>query len=197
MPKEKHQRLGDISRIGMSMLASKGNVPDVRKVDIYFCKPGGLGKQKKLSFIKSEKIRKLQKLKQFGVVKRLSRTFRAESTGIHADAPNMLWVDSVTTTYLIYRIPYVSIGLRIPEEECGSDEMRCSFWDTKSHQVIRSRDITFIDLIYGAKFVTDSSSLTKPIQKSEVVLVDIPENLAENDSIVAEHGLSSKITQSP
>ncbi|GKF46789.1 hypothetical protein Tco_0136591, partial [Tanacetum coccineum] len=82
-------------------------------------------------------------------------------------------------------------------EGSGSDEMRCSFWDTKSHQVIRSRDITFIDLIYGAKFVTDSSSLTKPIQKSEVVLVDIPENLAENDSIVAEHGLSSKITQSP
>ncbi|GJW15169.1 retrovirus-related pol polyprotein from transposon TNT 1-94 [Tanacetum coccineum] len=43
---------------------------------------------------------------------------------------------------------------------------------------------------------TDSSSLTKPIHKSQVVLVDIPENLAENDSIVAEHGLSSKITQS-
>ncbi|GKG29465.1 hypothetical protein Tco_0416830, partial [Tanacetum coccineum] len=42
------------------MLASKGNVPDVRKVDIYFCKPGGLGKQKKISFIMSEKTRKLQ-----------------------------------------------------------------------------------------------------------------------------------------
>nr|GEW81689.1 hypothetical protein [Tanacetum cinerariifolium] len=27
-------------------------------------------------------------------------------------------------------------------------------------------------------------------------IVDIPENLAENDSIVAEHGLSSEITQS-
>ncbi|GKC02601.1 disease resistance protein [Tanacetum coccineum] len=47
------------------------------------------------------------------------------------------------------------------------------------------------------KSATDSSSLTKPIQKSQVVLVDIPENLAENDSIVAEHGLSSEITQSP
>ncbi|GJY10536.1 hypothetical protein Tco_0378721 [Tanacetum coccineum] len=44
---------------------------------------------------------------------------------------------------------------------------------------------------------TDSCSLTKPIQKSQVVLVDIPENLTENDSIVAEHGLSSEITQSP
>nr|GEU80114.1 transposase, mutator type [Tanacetum cinerariifolium] len=48
-------------RIGMNKLASKGNVLDVRKVDIYFCKPGGLGKQKKLSFIMSEKTRKLHR----------------------------------------------------------------------------------------------------------------------------------------
>ncbi|GKA58512.1 retrovirus-related pol polyprotein from transposon TNT 1-94 [Tanacetum coccineum] len=47
-------------RIGMSMLASKGNVPDVRKVDIYFCKAGSLGKQKNRSFIMSVKTRKLQ-----------------------------------------------------------------------------------------------------------------------------------------
>ncbi|GJR96152.1 hypothetical protein Tco_0268326 [Tanacetum coccineum] len=70
------------------------------------------------------------------------------------------------------------------------------FRDTKSHQVIRSRDITFVDLIYGARSVTDSSSLTKPIQKRQVVLVDIPKNLAENDIIVAKYGLSSEITQS-
>ncbi|GKD25670.1 hypothetical protein Tco_1231884 [Tanacetum coccineum] len=128
------KRLGDMSRIGMSMLASKGNVLDVQKVDIYFCKPGGLGKQKNLSFILSVKTRKLhsrscdrynaklQKMVletplQFGVAERLSRTFRVESTGIHVEAPKMLWVDSVSTTYLIYHIPYVLIGLCIPEEE--------------------------------------------------------------------------------
>ncbi|GJS26573.1 retrovirus-related pol polyprotein from transposon TNT 1-94 [Tanacetum coccineum] len=33
----------------------------------------------------------------------------------------------------------------------GSDEMRYNFRDIKSHQVIRSRDITFADSIYGAK----------------------------------------------
>ncbi|GJZ06851.1 retrovirus-related pol polyprotein from transposon TNT 1-94 [Tanacetum coccineum] len=76
----------------------------------------------------------------------------------------------------------------------GSDKMRYSFQDTKSHQVIRSRDITFVDLIYGARSVTDSSSLTKPIQKSQVVLVDILDNLAENDSIFAEHEMSLEIT---
>ncbi|GJV47020.1 hypothetical protein Tco_1437232 [Tanacetum coccineum] len=100
----------------------------------------------------------------FRVAKRLTRTFRAESTGLRAEAPKMLWADSVSTAYLIYRIPYISIGLRIPEEE----------WS-----------------------VTDSSSLMKPIHKSQVVLVDITKNLAENDSIVAKHRLSSKITQSP
>ncbi|GJS81219.1 hypothetical protein Tco_0747760 [Tanacetum coccineum] len=51
-------------RIGMSMLASKGNIPDVRKVDIYFYKPGGLGKYKNLSFIMSVKTKKLQRLEQ-------------------------------------------------------------------------------------------------------------------------------------
>ncbi|GKG23838.1 hypothetical protein Tco_0391874, partial [Tanacetum coccineum] len=41
----------------------------------------------------------------------------AESTGIRVEAPKMLWVDSVSMAYLIYRIPYVPIGLRIPDEE--------------------------------------------------------------------------------
>ncbi|GKE68746.1 hypothetical protein Tco_1526818 [Tanacetum coccineum] len=71
----------------------------------------------------------------------------------------------------------------------GSDEIQYSFRDTQSHQFIKSRDITFMDSIYGVRYATDSSSLTKPIQKSQVVLVNISENLAENDSIVVEHGL--------
>nr|GEX21991.1 retrovirus-related Pol polyprotein from transposon TNT 1-94 [Tanacetum cinerariifolium] len=116
-------RLGDISGIGMHMLASKGHVLDVRKADIYFCKPSGMGKQKNLSFIMLEKTRKLQ------------------------------------------RVAYSRGGMAMK--------------GYKSHTL------------------EDLSSLTKPIQKSQVVLVDIPKNLAENESIVAEHGLSSEITQSP
>ncbi|GJV85198.1 retrovirus-related pol polyprotein from transposon TNT 1-94 [Tanacetum coccineum] len=80
----------------------------------------------------------------------------------------------------------------------GSDEMGYHFWDSKGHKVVRSRDVTFNeDSLYGAKAVTDSSNLTKPIQKSQEVLVDIPDNLAKDINIVAEHGLSSEITQSP
>ncbi|GJR25932.1 hypothetical protein Tco_1102164 [Tanacetum coccineum] len=54
-----------------------------------------------------------------------------------------------------------------------------------------------IGLRIPERSATYSSSLTKPIQKIQVILVDILENLVKNDSIVAEHGLSSKITQSP
>ncbi|GJS01614.1 retrovirus-related pol polyprotein from transposon TNT 1-94 [Tanacetum coccineum] len=146
----------------------QSNVPDVRMVDIYFCKPGGLGKQRKLSVMMLEKTRKLPRLElvhtegyvptfnqsedpatmillsktaagvvvetplQFGVAERLSRTFRAESTGLRAEALKMLWEDSVSS---------------------GSNEMRYSFRDMKSHQVIRSRDITFVDSIYGARWM--------------------------------------------
>nr|GEY89640.1 hypothetical protein [Tanacetum cinerariifolium] len=69
--------------------------------------------------------------------------------------------------------------------------------DSKSHKVVRSRYVTFNkDALYGAKVVTDSSNLTKPNQKEQMVLEDSLENLA-NKSIVTEHGLSSEITQSP
>ncbi|GKC53610.1 hypothetical protein Tco_1076355 [Tanacetum coccineum] len=227
------ERLGDMSRIGMSMLAYKGNVPDVRKVvalhllhqsedptTMILLSKTAAGVANGIVMLKMVP----KTLLQFGIAERL---------GLLAEAPEMLWADLVSTAYLIYHIPYVLIGLRISEEEwrrkdtsltqlkvfgcelfvkvkdvcgeamkctfigSGSDEVRYSFRDTKSHQGIRSRDITFVDPIYRARSATNSSSLTKPIQKSQVVLVDIPENLAENDRIVAEHGLSSEITQSP
>ncbi|GJY88531.1 retrovirus-related pol polyprotein from transposon TNT 1-94 [Tanacetum coccineum] len=54
---------------------------------------------------------------QFGVTERLRQTFRAESTRLRAAALKMLWADLVSTTYLIYRIPYIPIGFCISEEE--------------------------------------------------------------------------------
>ncbi|GJX74834.1 retrovirus-related pol polyprotein from transposon TNT 1-94 [Tanacetum coccineum] len=133
---------------------------------------------------------------QFGVAERLSRIFRAESTGLRAEAPKMLWVDSVSTTYLIHRIPYVLIGLCILEEEWRRKDtslVNLKVFDCDSF--VKVKDVCGEAM--KSKFVTDSSSLTKPIQKSQVVLVEIPENLAENDIIVPEHGLSLEITQSP
>ncbi|GJU45584.1 retrovirus-related pol polyprotein from transposon TNT 1-94 [Tanacetum coccineum] len=48
----------------------------------------------------------------------------------------------------------------------------------------------------GGETKSDSSNLTKPNQKDQVVLEDSPENLA-NKSIVVEHVLSLEITRSP
>ncbi|GJW59907.1 retrovirus-related pol polyprotein from transposon TNT 1-94 [Tanacetum coccineum] len=78
----------------------------------------------------------------------------------------------------------------------SSDEMGYRFYDMKGHKVVRSTNITFNkDSLYGSKAATDFSNLTGPNQKGQVVLEYCLDNLA-NDSIVAEHGLSSKITQS-
>ncbi|GKA91695.1 retrovirus-related pol polyprotein from transposon TNT 1-94, partial [Tanacetum coccineum] len=79
----------------------------------------------------------------------------------------------------------------------NSYEMGYRFWDSKGQKVVRSRDVTFNkDSLYGAKAATGYSNLTEPNQKDQVVLEESLENLA-NKSIVSEHGLSSKITQSP
>nr|GFA19862.1 retrovirus-related Pol polyprotein from transposon TNT 1-94 [Tanacetum cinerariifolium]GFA21006.1 retrovirus-related Pol polyprotein from transposon TNT 1-94 [Tanacetum cinerariifolium] len=149
---------------------------------------------------------------QFGVAERLSRTFRVKSTGLRAEAPKMLWADSEEWRWKDTSLAHLKVfgcdsfvkvkdvceeAMRCTFIGNDSDEMRYKFQDTKSYQVIQSRDITFVDLIYGARSATDSNRLTKPIQNSQVVLVDIPENLTENDSIVTEHGLSLKISQSP
>ncbi|GKB42109.1 hypothetical protein Tco_0887051 [Tanacetum coccineum] len=173
------------------------------KVDIYFCKPGGLGKQKNLSFIMSVKTRKLQrscgrynanlqvkylKFDNGGEYSSWSIKFCVENgiVMLKMVPKTPLQFDSVSTTYLIYRIPYVSIRVRIREDEwrgkdtslthlkvfgcdsfvkvkdvceeamkCtfignGSDEIQYSFRNTKSHHVIRSRDITFMDSIHEA-----------------------------------------------
>ncbi|GJV52080.1 hypothetical protein Tco_1447821 [Tanacetum coccineum] len=120
----------------------------------------------------------------FQIFESLGRISPCVSFLLYARKDDIEWADSVSTTYLIYRIPYVPIGLRIPEEE----------WRGKDTSLAHLK--VFGYSIYRARSATDSSSLTKPIQKSQVVLVDIPENLVENDSIATEHGLSLEITQS-
>ncbi|GKB31219.1 hypothetical protein Tco_0870620 [Tanacetum coccineum] len=176
----KHQRLSDMSRIGMSMLASKGNVPDV-----------GRGWSK---FI--QKAMALHLLHQFedpvtmillsktaaGVAIRIMQTFRAKSTRLRAEALKMLWADLVSTAYLIYRIPYVLIGLCILEEE----------WQGKE------TSLTHLKATAQMKCDTDFR-IQRVTRLSEAKISHLWTRFMEleNDSIVAEHGLSSEITQSP
>ncbi|GJY16178.1 retrovirus-related pol polyprotein from transposon TNT 1-94 [Tanacetum coccineum] len=118
----------------------------------------------------------------FGVAERLSQTFRAESTGIRVEVSKMLWADSVSTTYLIYCIPYVPIGLRIPEEE----------W--------RGKDTSLTHLKAVAQMKCDTAfEIRRVTRLSEAEILHLRTRFMEpeNDSIDAEHVLSSEITQSP
>ncbi|GJR31910.1 Toll/interleukin-1 receptor domain-containing protein [Tanacetum coccineum] len=116
----------------------------------------------------------------FGVAKRLSRTFKAENTGIRVEAPKILWADSVSTAYLIYRITYVPIGLRIPEEE----------W--------RGKDTSLTHLKAAAQMKCDTAfGIRRVTRLSEAEISHLWTRFIEpeNDSIVAEHGSSSEFTQ--
>ncbi|GKE11247.1 retrovirus-related pol polyprotein from transposon TNT 1-94 [Tanacetum coccineum] len=57
-----HQRIGHMNDKGMKILASKGKIPDLQKACIGFYEPCVMGKQKKVSFVKSMNIRKLWRL---------------------------------------------------------------------------------------------------------------------------------------
>ncbi|GJR04551.1 retrovirus-related pol polyprotein from transposon TNT 1-94 [Tanacetum coccineum] len=109
-----HQRIGDMTRIDMKMWfgeAEEGFLHNVRKdKETVETATGVTNGIVMLKMVPETPL-------QFGVAERLSRTFRAESTGLRAEAPKMLWADAVNTTYLIYHIPYVLIGLRILAEE--------------------------------------------------------------------------------
>ncbi|GJV07758.1 hypothetical protein Tco_1345414 [Tanacetum coccineum] len=108
---------------------------------------------------------------QFGVAERLRRTFRAESTGLQEE-----WrVKDTSLTHL--KVFGYDFFVKV-KDVCG-EAMKCTFIGNGSDEIRYS----FRDM--------------KTQQKSQVVLVDILENLAENDSRVAEYGLSSEITQSP
>nr|GEX32696.1 retrovirus-related Pol polyprotein from transposon TNT 1-94 [Tanacetum cinerariifolium] len=186
-----HQRLGHMSEKGMKILASKGRIPYLQKAVLGFCEPCVLGKQKK-----AEPATMLP----------LSMTTarRVKSMRFHAGVPKMFWEDSVTMiAYLINSGPSVPLGFRIPKKEWQGKEvsfahLRAFGCDSyvKSHKVVRTRDVTFNDdSLYGAKAAMDSSNLTKPNQKDQVVLEDSSKNLT-NKNIVTEHGLSLEITQS-
>ncbi|GJT13697.1 retrovirus-related pol polyprotein from transposon TNT 1-94 [Tanacetum coccineum] len=188
-----HQRLGHMSEKGMKILASKGRIPDLQKVVVGFCEPCILGKQKKVSFLKSENTGKQQRFElvhtdvysptsvaSIGISRYYVTFIDDNNMKVKDVARDNLDAKSVKCTFIGY----------------GSDEMGYHFWDSKGHKVVRSRDVTFNkDSLCGAKAAIDSSNLTKPDHKDQVVLEDSPKNLA-NKCIVVEHGLSSKINQS-
>nr|GEU45596.1 hypothetical protein [Tanacetum cinerariifolium] len=103
-----HQRLGDMSRIGMNILASKGNVLDVQKKAMalhllhQYEDPATmilLSKTAAGVALGTKIHQRVQGSGKFGVAERLSHTFRAESMGPCAEAPKILWNDSIVAEH--------------------------------------------------------------------------------------------------
>ena len=57
-----HRRLGHMSEKGMKMLLSKGKLPELKSIDFNMCESCILGKQKKVSFLKTGRTSKVEKL---------------------------------------------------------------------------------------------------------------------------------------
>lgn len=57
-----HQRLGHMSEKGMKLLTSKGKIPELKNVEVGFCEPCVLGKQKRVTFAKSGRTPKAERL---------------------------------------------------------------------------------------------------------------------------------------
>ena len=57
-----HHRLGHISEKGMEMLLSKRKLPELKSIDFDMCESCILGKQKNVSFLKTSKTPKAEKL---------------------------------------------------------------------------------------------------------------------------------------
>ena len=57
-----HLRLGHMSEKGMKMLLSKGKLPKLKSIDFDMCESSILGKQKNVSFLKTGRTPKAEKL---------------------------------------------------------------------------------------------------------------------------------------
>ncbi|GJW46818.1 retrovirus-related pol polyprotein from transposon TNT 1-94 [Tanacetum coccineum] len=176
-----------MSMIGMSMLASKGNVPDVQKVDIYFSKPGGLGKQNNLSFIMSVKTRKL-----------LSRESRALVR--YSPSANYLLLtengEPESYSEALSSKEFVRWKKAINEEMVSLEKNQtCSLVRISAGKKASQR-------LWMFKIKEEQNSSEKVQRVTRLSKVEILHLWTrfiepENDCIVAEHGFSSEITQSP
>ena len=57
-----YRRLGHMSEKGMKMLLSKGKLPELKSIDFDMCESCILGKQKNVSFLKTGRTPKVEKL---------------------------------------------------------------------------------------------------------------------------------------
>ncbi|GJY31667.1 retrovirus-related pol polyprotein from transposon TNT 1-94 [Tanacetum coccineum] len=214
-----HQKLRHMSEKGMKILALNGRIPDLKKAvaDPATMLPLSMivvgSSRGFIEYYSENEIRMFKTVpktpQQNGVAERMNQTLngRAKSMRLHLGLQKMFWEDSVNTVaYLINRGPSVPLGFKIPKEEWQGKEVSLAHLKVfvcdsyvKVKDVARdkldakSMKCTFIG--YGLDEIRYRFWDLKG-HKDQVVLEDSPENLA-NKSMVTEHGLSLKITQSP
>ncbi|GJZ50105.1 retrovirus-related pol polyprotein from transposon TNT 1-94 [Tanacetum coccineum] len=195
-----HKRVGPISEKGMKTLASKGRIPDLQKAIVGFCKPCVLGKQKKVSFITSENTRKLQRLELVHI-----NVYGPKSIALISESRYYVtFIDDNNKKVWVYFIKNKSEVINtfkkwkdaVDNETNLQIRMLKTISETPQWNGVLKKINWTLNERAKTKAATDSSNLTKPNKKDQVVLEDSLENLA-NNSIVAEHGLSSEITRSP
>ncbi|GKC36351.1 retrovirus-related pol polyprotein from transposon TNT 1-94 [Tanacetum coccineum] len=196
-----HQRLGHMSEKGMKILALNGRIPDLQKAVVGFCEPCVLGKYKKadpatmlplsmtvvgssiefIEYCTENGIRMFKTIpktpQQNGVAERMNRTLNGRAKRFRI--PKEEWQGkevSLAHLKVFGCDSYVKVK-DVARDKLDAKSMKCTFIGYGLDE-IRYR---FWDL---------------KDHKDQVVLEDSPENLA-NKSMVTEHGLSSKTTQSP
>ncbi|GJS21213.1 retrovirus-related pol polyprotein from transposon TNT 1-94 [Tanacetum coccineum] len=165
-----HQRLGHMSEKGMKILALKGRIPDLQKVLWGFCRKVWV------YFLKN-------KSEVFNTFKKWKAAVENETNLRDAENKEEWQGKKVSLAHL----KVFGCDSYVKVKDVARDKL-----DAKSMKY----QISIKDSLYGAKVATDSSNLTKPNQKDQVVLEDSLDNLG-NKIIVTEHRLSSEITQSP
>ncbi|GJT53010.1 retrovirus-related pol polyprotein from transposon TNT 1-94 [Tanacetum coccineum] len=193
----------------MNILASKGRIPYLQKAVEGFYEPYVLGKQKKVSFIKSGNTRKLQRLE-------LVHTDVYGPTSVASIGGSCYYVTFIDDSSRKYSsrefieycaengIRMLKTVLKTPQQNGVAERMNRTLNEIAKSmrlhaefpQMFWEDSVTTAAYLinHGPSAITDSSNLTKPNQKDQVVLEDSLENLA-NKSIVTEHGLSSEITR--
>ncbi|RVW18807.1 Retrovirus-related Pol polyprotein from transposon TNT 1-94 [Vitis vinifera] len=146
-----HRRLGHMSEKGMKMLLSKGKLPELKSIDFDMCESCILGKQKKVSFLKTGRTPKAEKLELVHTDlwgpspvaslggSRSGRPWLRQKQGIRMEktiprTPQQNGVaermnrtlNERARTYLINRGPSVPMEFRLPEEVWSGKEVKFS-----------------------------------------------------------------------
>nr|CAN80991.1 hypothetical protein VITISV_021529 [Vitis vinifera] len=171
-----HRRLGHMSEKEMKMLLSKGKLSELKSIDFDMCESYILGKQKMMSFLKTGRTPKVEKLEL--VHTDLWGPSPIASLG-GSRLPEEVWSGKeVKFSHLkvFCCVSYVHIDsnarskLDAKSKICffigyGDEKFGYRFWDEQNRKIIRSRNVIFNEHVMYKDRSTVVSNVTKIDQK--------------------------------